>query len=79
MILRELLLGSHRFSELENWLPRISRSLLIQRLRYLEAVGLVERRACRVWLIDGGEAWSAYRSPDLQWELEKLPGVISLV
>ncbi|MFN8593854.1 MAG: winged helix-turn-helix transcriptional regulator [Thermomicrobiales bacterium] len=45
MILRELLLGSHRFSELENWLPRISRSLLIQRLRYLEAVGLVERRA----------------------------------
>lgn len=39
---------------------------------------LIERRACRVWLIDGGEAWSAYRSPDLQWELEKLPGVISL-
>lgn len=44
LILRELLLGSHRFSELENGLPRISRSLLIQRLRYLESVGLVERR-----------------------------------
>lgn len=39
---------------------------------------LIERRACRVWLVDGGEAWSAHRSADLQWELEKLPGVISL-
>jgi DNA-binding HxlR family transcriptional regulator len=47
LILRELLLGSHRFSELERGLPRISRSLLSQRLRFLESVGLVERRAER--------------------------------
>ncbi len=47
LILRELLCGSHRFSELEHGLPRISRSLLVQRLRFLEAVGLVERRKAR--------------------------------
>ena len=45
LILRELLCGSHRFSELERGLPRISRSLLSQRLRFLEGAGLVERRA----------------------------------
>ena len=45
LILRELLMGSHRFSELEHGLPRISRTLLTQRLRSLEGVGLVERRA----------------------------------
>jgi DNA-binding HxlR family transcriptional regulator len=44
LILRELLCGSHRFSELEHGLPRISRTLLSQRLRSLERVGLVERR-----------------------------------
>ena len=44
LILRELLCGSHRFNELERGLPKISRSLLSQRLRYLEDVGLVERR-----------------------------------
>jgi DNA-binding HxlR family transcriptional regulator len=44
LILRELLCGSHRFSELEQGLPRISRTLLSQRLRSLESVGLVERR-----------------------------------
>jgi DNA-binding HxlR family transcriptional regulator len=47
LILRELLCGSHRFSELEYGLPRISRSLLAQRLRFLESVGLVERRIRR--------------------------------
>ena len=47
LILRELLLGSHRFGELEQGLPKISRSLLSQRLRSLEAVGLIERRPGR--------------------------------
>lgn len=47
LILRELLLGSHRFSDLERGLPRISRSLLAQRLRFLESAGLVERRVER--------------------------------
>jgi DNA-binding HxlR family transcriptional regulator len=44
LILRELLLGSHRFSELQRGLPRISRNLLVQRLAGLEEAGIVERR-----------------------------------
>jgi hypothetical protein len=38
---RELVLGSHRFNEIERGLPGISRSLLASRLRELE--GVVER------------------------------------
>lgn len=44
LILRELLLGSHRFSELRRGLPRISRNLLTQRLASLERAGLITRR-----------------------------------
>jgi DNA-binding HxlR family transcriptional regulator len=44
LILRELLMGSHRFNEIENGLPHISHSLLTQRLRSLEEAGIVERR-----------------------------------
>lgn len=45
LILRELLMGSHRFNELERGLPKISRTLLSQRLRTLEEVGLLTRKA----------------------------------
>jgi DNA-binding HxlR family transcriptional regulator len=41
LILRELLCGSHRFSELQNGLPLISRTLLSQRLRELEDAGVI--------------------------------------
>ena len=44
LILRELLNGSHRFSELQLGLPRISRNLLTQRLASLTNVGVIERR-----------------------------------
>jgi DNA-binding HxlR family transcriptional regulator len=44
LILRELLLGSHRFSELRRGLPRISRNLLTQRLASLERAGLIKRQ-----------------------------------
>lgn len=43
LIVRELILGSHRFNEIERGLPGISRSLLASRLRDLEAAGVVER------------------------------------
>jgi DNA-binding HxlR family transcriptional regulator len=43
LILRELLMGSRRFNQLERGLPRISRSLLSQRLRFLEEAGLLTR------------------------------------
>ncbi len=44
LILRELLSGSSRFNDLRKGLPRISQSLLTQRLRELEDAGLVARR-----------------------------------
>jgi DNA-binding HxlR family transcriptional regulator len=43
LIVRELILGSHRFNAIERGLPGISRSLLASRLRDLEDAGVVER------------------------------------
>jgi len=43
LLLRELLLGSVRFNELRRGLPRMSSALLAQRLRELEAAGIVAR------------------------------------
>lgn len=47
LILRELVLGSTRFNEIERCLPGISRTLLAQRLRHLERKGVLERRPAR--------------------------------
>ena len=44
LILREMVLGSTRFNDIERGLPGISRSLLVQRLRHLERKEVVERR-----------------------------------
>lgn len=44
LVVRELYCGSRRFNELLNGLPRIPRSVLVQRLRALEGAGVVERR-----------------------------------
>lgn len=43
LIVRELILGSHRFNEIERGLPGVSRSLLASRLRDLETAGVLER------------------------------------
>jgi DNA-binding HxlR family transcriptional regulator len=44
LIIRELACGSRRFNQLERGLPKINKTLLTQRLRTLEQVGVVERR-----------------------------------
>lgn len=44
LVVRELLLGSVRFSDLQRGLPRMSSALLARRLRELEFAGIVERR-----------------------------------
>ena len=44
LIVRDLITGAHRFTDLQRGLPGISRSLLADRLRRLERDGLVERR-----------------------------------
>jgi DNA-binding HxlR family transcriptional regulator len=54
LIVRELLTGSHRFNEIQQGVPRIPRSLLVQRLRSLERAGLVERRDRGYYLSPAG-------------------------
>jgi DNA-binding HxlR family transcriptional regulator len=44
LVLRVLLQGPHRFNEILAGVPGITDTLLTNRLRELEAVGLVERR-----------------------------------
>jgi len=47
LILRELFLGSHRYSELQRGLSRISPSLLTKRLKELEQAGIIVRKTER--------------------------------
>jgi DNA-binding HxlR family transcriptional regulator len=44
LVIRELLEGSHRFNEIRRGVPRMSPSLLVQRLRELEKGGVLVRR-----------------------------------
>lgn len=44
LVVRELLCGSYRFNDIHRGVPRMSATLLSQRLRKLEAIGIVERR-----------------------------------
>lgn len=43
LVVRELMVGASRFNEIHRGIPRISRTLLAQRLRQLERRGLVSR------------------------------------
>ena len=45
LILRELLLGTHRYSEFQRALSRISPSMLTKRLKQLERAGIIVRKA----------------------------------
>ena len=55
LVLRELLMGSTRFNELQRGVPRMSSSLLSKRLRELERSGLITREKLQ------GERGHAYR------------------
>lgn len=43
LVIRELMVGSSRFNEIHRGIPKMSRSLLAQRLRVLERQGIVRR------------------------------------
>jgi DNA-binding HxlR family transcriptional regulator len=47
VLLRELVAGTTRFNDLRRGVPKMSPTLLAQRLRELEAAGIIERRALR--------------------------------
>jgi DNA-binding HxlR family transcriptional regulator len=51
LVVRELLCGSHRFNDIKRGVPRMSATLLTQRLRKLERMGVIERRPTK----DGSE------------------------
>jgi DNA-binding HxlR family transcriptional regulator len=61
LVIRELSVGSTGFNEIHRGIPRISRTLLSQRLRTLEARGLLRRgsgtpgRSVRYTLTDAGQ------------------------
>jgi len=44
LIIRDIMLGAHRFNDIERGLPGISRSLLAARLRQLARAGVIEQR-----------------------------------
>lgn len=56
LVVRELLSGSRRFSELQRGVPLMSRSLLAQRLRRLQQAGVIERTEGGYELTEAGEA-----------------------
>lgn len=56
LVVRELLCGSKRFNELRRGVPRMSTSLLAQRLRHLEEIGVVTRAP-------KGKAWEYRLTP----------------
>jgi len=56
LVVRELLCGSTRFNDLRRGLPRMSATLLVQRLRKLEEVGVVRR-------VRSGESWEYRLTP----------------
>ncbi|WP_151638809.1 winged helix-turn-helix transcriptional regulator [Noviherbaspirillum aerium] len=61
LVLRELLCGSRRFNDIHRGVPRMSTSLLAQRLRHLEGIGVLRR-------VPTGKAWE-YRLTESGQEL----------
>jgi DNA-binding HxlR family transcriptional regulator len=68
LVVRELLLGPKRFTDLRDGLPNVSPNVLSQRLRELEQSGVVERRKlpppAAVWVYELTE-WGARLKPIL--------------
>ena len=62
LVIRELMVGASGFNEIHRGIPRVSRSLLAQRLRQLERLGLLDRevgergRPGRYSLTEAGQA-----------------------
>jgi DNA-binding HxlR family transcriptional regulator len=55
VIIRELVLGSRRFNEIQRGVPRISRALLVKRLRELAAHGVITSVGGEYRLTQAGE------------------------
>ncbi len=81
LVLRELMLGAQRFNDIHRGVPRMSPSLLSQRLRTLEAAGIIERqraagRTLYVLTEAGAELVPTIESLAL-WSRQWLPATLS--
>jgi len=79
LLIRELMLGPRRFTDLLDGLPGIGRNLLAARLRHLESEGLVEKgrlpppAASQVYeLTDDGRALGPAMAELGRWGIERL-------
>ena len=79
LVLRDLMLGAKRFTDLLDGLPGIGRNLLTERLRQLESAGLITRdhlpapAASRVYqLTDDGRALGPAMAALGRWGAERL-------
>src|SRR4051812_41734616 len=79
LIVRELVPGPRRFTDLLDGLPGISRNLLTERLRHLEGDGIVARRdlpppaARQVYeLTDDGRDLAGVMGPLIGWGARRL-------
>src|SRR6188768_2832810 len=63
LVIRELLCGSRRFNDLHRGVPRMSATLLTQRLRKLEEMGVIEPRQARMGISPhaGGRGVATHR------------------
>jgi DNA-binding HxlR family transcriptional regulator len=66
LILREMIGGATHFNEIERGLPKVSRSLLSQRLRHLVQIGVLER------VVGADGRTSEYRLSDAGRELQPI-------
>ncbi|MGP4103314.1 winged helix-turn-helix transcriptional regulator [Nonomuraea sp. KM90] len=71
LVVRELLLGPKRFTDLRNGLPGAAPNVIAQRLRDLEAAGVVRRRTLKP-----PAASKVYELTD--WGLELEPAIVAL-
>ncbi|MGR3760983.1 winged helix-turn-helix transcriptional regulator [Roseobacteraceae bacterium NS-SX3] len=72
LVIRNLGAGAERFSDIHRGVPHMSATLLTQRLRQLEAEGLVERRRS-----DTGKSWT-YHLTDAGAEFLPLVGALGI-
>jgi DNA-binding HxlR family transcriptional regulator len=59
VILRELVLGSRRFNDIQRGVPKISRALLVKRLRELAAHGIIANEGGGYTLTEAGQELGA--------------------
>src|SRR5688572_28386605 len=64
LIVRDLLIGTRHFNELERGLPGISRALLSSRLRQLQQAGVIEKR-----LTESGRKTTEYQLTQAGYEV----------